>query len=141
MATTPVNPETKTKNEEPDSPVRGALRDAWWATLGLVAVTGEQAGRALGVLVRKGREFEPTVVEHGRRAANAVGETVEGVAGKIGRGAGRAEAALDEKVSAALKHMGFPTQEEVRELSARIEALTARLEQMAARAGGERESE
>jgi hypothetical protein len=91
-------------------------------------VTGEQAGRALGTLVRKGREVEPAV----NQKFEDVGSRMKTLAERVGRGAGRAEVVVEDKVAAALERLGFPTKEDVRELQARIEALTARLEEMQA---------
>jgi poly(hydroxyalkanoate) granule-associated protein len=118
-------------------PVIDALRHVWWAGLGLAAVAGEQTGRVLNALVEKGREVEPTVVEQGKKAGHEVSEAV-GDAGerlkklveKLGRSAGAAEAAFDERAAAALDRMGFPKKEDLDALSAKIDALTARLEEM-----------
>ncbi len=143
MATTPMDQPHEAATTESASQVSSiitdALRGVWWAALGLVAVTGEGTGRLVGTLVRKGKEVEPAVLERTKRAADTVDEVVEdvgtrvkGFAGKVGRGAEAAEAAMDEKVGAALKKMGFPTKEEVQELAAKLDALTTRLEEMQA---------
>lgn len=122
--------EQKPGGEQVSDKVADALRHVWWAGLGLVTVAGEQSGQLLNTLVEKGKEVEPTVIEHGRKAGQKVSETMEDLAAKIGRTAGQAEAAMDAKVAAALSRIGFPTKEEIDALAAKIDALTARLEQM-----------
>ena len=118
-------------------PVIDALRHVWWAGLGLAAVAGEQTGRVFDALVEKGRELEPTVVEQGKKAGHEVSEAVGDVGDKfrsfmdkLGRSAGAAEAVFDERAAAALDRMGFPKKEDLDELTAKIDALTARLEEM-----------
>ncbi len=118
-------------------PVIDALRHVWWAGLGLAAVAGEQTGRVFDALVEKGRELEPTVVEQGKKAGHEVSEAVGDVGDKfrsfmdkLGRSAGAAEAAFDERAAAALDRMGFPKKEDLDALTAKIDALTARLEEM-----------
>ena len=134
--------ETPNEKKVPDgeqaaAAMTDALRHVWWAGLGLVAVAGEQSGQLLNALVEKGKQVEPTVVEHGKKAGkevseavNDAGEKLKEFAAKIGRGAGAAEVALDDKVAAALVRIGFPTKAEIDSLSAKIDALSSRLEQM-----------
>ncbi len=136
MGTMPMD----TPNEQTGArvePVIDALRHVWWAGLGLAAVAGEQTGRVFDALVEKGRELEPTVVEQGKKAGHEVSEAVGDVGDKfksfmdkLGRRAGAAEAAFDERAAAALDRMGFPKKGDLDALSAKIDALTARLEEM-----------
>jgi poly(hydroxyalkanoate) granule-associated protein len=119
-----------------------ALRQVWLAGLGALATAGEQGERLFQSLVDKGKEFEPTVYEHSKKAAHEMkhaasetGSWLKELAEKIGHGAGKAEAAFDEKVTASLRRMGFVTKEEVAELSQKVEELTARLEQIQAERG------
>jgi poly(hydroxyalkanoate) granule-associated protein len=114
-----------------------ALQHVWWAGLGLAAVAGEQGERLLQTLVEKGKEVEPTVREQSRKVKEGMEEVVDdvgarlkGVAEAIGRGAGKAESAFDEKVSGAFQRMGFPTREDIESLKRKIDDLTARLERL-----------
>ncbi len=140
MATTPIdqpNDSTQERTENPISPVAGFLRGVWWASLGLAAVAGEQTGRAVNALIEKGKEIEPTVKERGRKvsenvseAADNFGEKLKTFATKVGKTAGQAEVAIDERVTAALGRLGVPNRDEVRELREKLDALTARLEEL-----------
>jgi poly(hydroxyalkanoate) granule-associated protein len=144
MATTTEPPEEGKSGpqEKASEPVVDALRQVWLAGLGALAGVGQQGERLFQSLVEKGREFEPTVYEHSKKAAeemkhaaSGAGSWLKELAEKIGQGAGKAEAALDEKVTASLRRMGFITKEEVAALSQKIEELTARLEQIQAERG------
>jgi len=120
-----------------EEPLIDALRHVWWAGLGLAAVAGEQTGRVFDALVERGKQVEPSVVEQGKKAGqevseavNDVGEKLKAFIDKVGRSAGAAEAAMDERAAAALERLGFPKKEDLDALTAKIDALTARLEEM-----------
>ncbi|MGE5646851.1 MAG: hypothetical protein ACM336_13775 [Acidobacteriota bacterium] len=94
----------------PRDTAANALRGVWYASLGLAAVIGEETGRIVGTLVKKGREIEPSVLETGRKAGQGVsdaGARLKGLADKV----------------------GFPTRQEIDELKAKIDALSAKLEE------------
>jgi len=134
MATTTEPPdEEKTGAQgQPTEPVVDALRQIWLAGLGALASAGQQGERLFHTLVEKGKEYEPIVYEHGKKA----GEEMKHLAGEVGtrlKGlAGKAEDALDDKISAALQRMGFPTKDDIAALSQKIDELTARFDQMRA---------
>lgn len=113
--------------------IADALHQAWLASLGLVAVAAEETGHLLGTLVAKGKEVEPGIIEQGKKLSQEVSQAVGDMGAKlknfVGRMPGGAEAAIDERVASALDRMGFPRKEELEALSAKIDALTARLEQ------------
>lgn len=130
--TPPCEEQTGAKEQFSD-----ALRHVWWAGLGLLSVTGQEGEKLFKTLVDKGREMEPSVYEQSRKAKDDLntmmgdmGQKLKGVAEAIGRGAGKAEVLVDEKVTAALQRMGFPNKEEIQELSRKIDELKARLEEM-----------
>ncbi len=150
MATTPNNPwdEKSGAEEEPvKNPVLDALHQVWLASLGVVAVAGEEAAKIADRLVEKGKEVEPQVVEAGKKAgaevadaAREVGSRIRTAADKIGRRAEAAESMLDERVRATLERMGYATRNDVESLSAKLDALTAKLEEFASRRRGPTES-
>ena len=124
-----------------------ALRQVWWAGLGLVAVAGEEANRLAKTLVEKGREVEPGVFERSRKAADEmshaasdVGSKIKDFACRVGReaegAAQSAQSALDDRVKASLDRMGFPTRDELRDLAAKLDALAAKLDNLARRSAG-----
>jgi hypothetical protein len=81
----------------------------------------------------KGKEVEPSVNDAFRRAGDRIEDAGSRVCEFVSHRAGAAESALDERVAAALRRMGFPSRDEIADLSARIDALAARLDQMASR--------
>ncbi|MGD0200940.1 MAG: phasin family protein [Bryobacteraceae bacterium] len=143
MATTPSEEPSQPKPQPGPAEERPTvLHDLWLASLGVAAVTAEQAGRLLGTLVRKGREVEPRMAEHGRHAANDARKLVADMAAelqdlreKIGRAAASAEAAIDEKISARVRQMGLTRRQEIEQLKAKIEELTARMEELSKKSG------
>lgn len=121
--------------QPPEQPT--LLRNLWYASVGLAAVTGEQAGRIAGILVRKGREAEPGMREQSRRAAEEINqalaelrEQVKIVADKVSRAAASAESAVDAKIAARIRQMGFSSKEEVEALKQKLAELNARLEEL-----------
>jgi poly(hydroxyalkanoate) granule-associated protein len=130
---------TTADEKRPADAVLEAMRQVWWAGLGLVAVAGEQAGKIVDTLVEKGREVEPSVEEAFKKAGSQFEQAGTRVKDFVNQRTGAAEAKLDERVAAALNRMGFPTAEDLRDLSARMDALAARLEQMQARWKGQPE--
>jgi poly(hydroxyalkanoate) granule-associated protein len=138
MATTPIEQPAEPKAgtvEQVTRPVLGVLRGAWYMSLGLIWVAGEQAGRAVKALVEKGKQVAPTVTEQGKKASEGVSEVVGDVGGrlkvlasKVGRAPEVAEAALDERIGAALQRTGFPSKAEIEALSSKVDSLAERLE-------------
>lgn len=167
MSTTTMQPvlAADLSGEQPISEhAAGAVHQAWWALLGLLAVSGEQTGRLLGVLVRRGKEFEPAMYEGFKKAGKgirgvvgatgtqlkevgkagkgisdavgAVGTQLKGVGQKIGKASGKVESIVDERVSAALERMGIPTKDEIQSLSRKVDELTSKIEEL--RAGADK---
>ena len=144
MGTTPNNTPNEqggARDKRFEEPLLDALRHVWWAGLGLAAVAGEQTGRVIDALVERGKQVEPTVIEQGKKAGqevseavNDVGEKLKAFIDRVGRSAGAAEAALDERATAALERLGFPKKADLDALAAKIDALTARLEELQKRA-------
>lgn len=135
MGTRPYDrPDESHEADRVTESIAGALHQAWLAGLGLVAVAAEETGHLLGTLVAKGKEVEPNVLEQGKKLSQEVSEAVGDMGarlkGFVGRMPEGAEAALDERVASTLDRMGFPRKEELQALSAKIDALTARLEQL-----------
>ncbi len=119
------------------------LHQVWLAGLGAVTVAGEQGGKLVDTLVERGKQVEPEVVERGRKVgedisdvAEEVGMRIRDMASRIGKRAEAAEGMMDERVRAALEHMGYPTKQDVQGLSAKLDALLARVEELAKRGGG-----
>ncbi len=93
------------------------LRNLWYASVGAAVLTAEQAGRVAGLLVRKGREYEPSVREHTRRMADDLDDAITELRAQL--------VTVSEKVSRT-----FSRQQEIDELKRRIDELTAQLEEL-----------
>lgn len=122
------------------------LHQVWLAGLGAVSVAGEQGGKLVDTLVEKGKEVEPSVVERGRKvsdeisdAAEEVGMRIRDMASRVGKRAEAAEAMMDERVRGALERMGYASKEDLQGLSAKLDSLMARVEELAAKRGGRKQ--
>lgn len=140
-----AQPEEKNKPdfEAIATPVLSILHQVWLAGLGAATLAGKETAKLVDTLVEKGKEVEPTVIEKGKQvgaelsgAAQEVGTRVKDMAAKVGKRAEAAEAMLDERVRAGLERMGYATREDFQALSAKLDALTAKIEEMAAKRGG-----
>jgi len=124
--TSQANPAGATSEAGP-----GAMRQVWWATLGLLAVVDEQTVRLVDTLVQKGKEYEPSVKEGFKKAGKGIRETTEAVGTQLkdlGEG-------IEEKVSATAKRMGVPSKNEIESLSRKVDELSTRVEELLTRLG------
>jgi poly(hydroxyalkanoate) granule-associated protein len=128
--------------EQGPSPVLNLLHQVWLAGLGAVSMAGEEAGKLVEQLVEKGKQVEPGVIDRGKKvgeeisdAAEEVGMRLRDVAARVSKRAEAAETMMDERVRAALDRMGYATKEDFEGLSAKLDALMSRLEELGARRG------
>jgi poly(hydroxyalkanoate) granule-associated protein len=113
--------------------------------LGLLAVAGEQTERLVDTLVKKGKEFEPSITEGLKKAGkeiseatSTVGTQLKGLGQKVSKTSEKAEGlvgGIEEKVSAVLERMGVPSKDEIQSLSRKVDDLSARVEELLAKAG------
>lgn len=122
------------------TPVLSILHQVWLAGLGAATLAGKEAATLVNTLVEKGKEVEPAVIERSKQmgaelsgAAQEVGTRVKDLAAKVGKRAEAAEAMLDERVRAGLERMGYATREDFQALNAKLDALTAKIEELAAK--------
>jgi poly(hydroxyalkanoate) granule-associated protein len=123
-------------------PAGGAIRQVWWVSLGLLAVAGEQTGRILDVLIRRGKEFEPSMYQGLKKAGKEVSEAV-GTFGthlkrtgqKVGKAPEKAESLVDQGLSAVSQRMGVPSKDEIRTLNQKVDELSAKVEQLLTKVG------
>jgi poly(hydroxyalkanoate) granule-associated protein len=127
--------------------VLNLLHQVWLAGLGAVSLAGQEAAKLVDQLVEKGKEMEPAVIDRGKKvgeeisdAAEEVGMRIRDVAARVSKRAEAAEAMMDERVRAALDRMGYATKEDFEGLSAKLDALMARLEELGTRRGGKKPS-
>lgn len=111
-----------------DAPVTG--RNLWLAGLGAAAVVTEQGRKLFDGLVERGRPFakrqSERAVQAGDRAAAAVQDAVN-----------RVRETIDRETKAAVERLDLLTHSDVQQLSARLEALAQRLDEMAAKTAAE----
>jgi poly(hydroxyalkanoate) granule-associated protein len=127
---------------EGTSPVLNVLHQVWLAGLGAVSMAGQEATRLANQLIEKGKEMEPGVIDRGKKvgeeisdAAEEVGMRIRDVAARVSKRAEAAEAMMDERVRAALDRMGYATKEDFEGLSAKLDALMSRLEELGSKRG------
>lgn len=105
--------------------VKDAGRHVWLAGLGAVEAVDERGRGLFSDLVERGRRFEererPALEERFRKA----GERLESFRDKM-------EHDVEERLASALKRFGVPDRDEVRQLIARIEQLTRKVEGLSA---------
>lgn len=117
------------QSRAPD-PLVNLLRNVWWAGLGLVVLAGEQGNKLVKAAVEKGRAAEPGVRGELRKLNEAAGERLRGIGRSVGRGAGKLEAIVDERISKTISALAAPLQEELRGLSRRIEELAEKVDEL-----------
>ena len=119
----------KTPESENDSNVQLAdkikesARQIWLAGLGAYTKAEEDTGRFFDRLVKEGEELENRTRGMVERQIKSVEDRVEGVKTKATGSWDRLEGIFDQRVSAALKRLGIPSHEEIRQLRERVETL------------------
>lgn len=127
--------------EQPKAPdpLVNLLRNVWWAGLGLVVLAGEQGNKLVRTAVEKGRAAEPGVRQELRKVNEAAGERLRGIGRSVGRGAGKLEALVDERISKTISALADPLREELERLSRRIEDLAGKVEELKRQRAGSAE--
>ena len=103
--------------------IRESANRIWLAGLGAFAKTQEEGEKLFQTLVKEGEGVE-------KRAKQAAEAQFEGAKGKVVEFRGKANEQLDrleelfqERVAQALHRMGVPTQNDIQQLTERVEAL------------------
>lgn len=103
--------------------IRESANRVWLAGLGAFAKTQEEGEKLFQNLVKEGEQVE-------KRARKAAEARIEDAKGKVVEFRGKANEQFDrleelfqERVARVLNRMGVPTQEDIQELSKRVEAL------------------
>ena len=106
--------------------VKDAGRHVWLAGLGAVGAIDERGRGLFSDLVERGQRFEkkerPALEERFRK----VGKRLETFRHEV-------EHNVEERVAGTLKRFGVPDRDEVRQLIARVEQLTRKVEGLSAR--------
>jgi len=110
-----------------ETPIAANIRESaskiWLAGLGAYAKTQEEGEKLFQSLVKEGEKIE----KQARKAAEARLEEAKSKVvefrGKAGQQIDRLEDLFQERVAQVLNRLGVPTQEDIRELTKRVEAL------------------
>lgn len=110
-----------------EAPVAANLRESanriWLAGLGAFAKTQEEGEKLFQTLVNEGERVEQRARETAAaRIENAKGKVVE-FRSQANHQLDRLEALFQERVAQVLNRLGIPTQDDIQELSKRVEAL------------------
>jgi len=105
--------------------VRG-VRTMWWAGLGAVATARDAGAQVFDALVEEGKSWEQTERERRERRARQVRTLVE-----ESDALQEAEERIQDGVDAALRRVGVPSRDEMEDLRDQIDALSARVEDLA----------
>lgn len=119
-----------TKEKKKEKKIQDELLESahtvWLAGLGALATAGDEGSKLFKKLVERGKELEAKgKVEFGKAK-----EKVESRWEEL-------EKKIDEKVATALHRFGVPTREEIRDLTRRVEELSAKLERLKPKGGSE----
>ncbi len=112
-----------TEGKDVRSELKESAQRIWLAGLGAFAVAEQEGSKMFNTLVERGKEWEAEgrgrVDEVREKARSKVGGRFEDIEGKI-----------DARITDALHRFGVPTRDEIRELSRRVEELTAKLDDL-----------
>lgn len=101
-------------------------RDLWLAGLGLAAEADRQGRAWFDELVERGRPIE----EQQRKAVETAAQQVQGVFREIGK---LCQDQVQHESKTVLKRFGMMTRDDVRILSARLDTLAKKIDELAAR--------
>lgn len=115
------------QEEQEQKDVRAEIKESaqriWLAGLGAFAVAEQEGTKMFNTLVERGREWE----SEGRERVDEVRSKARS---KVGGRFDDIESRIDARITDALHRFGVPTRDEIRELSRRVEELTAKLEDL-----------
>ena len=133
MATTSkIEPDGKGE-KQPAGSIMESATQIWLAGLGAFAKTQEEGGKLFEALVKEGEEIEALT----RKATDEMFEQVKGrveeVRGKASEKLDKLERAFQDRVARALNRLGVPTNDDIQEISKRIEALSDSIRKLSER--------
>lgn len=103
--------------------IKDSAHKVWLAGLGALAVTEEEGGKLFNTLVSKGEDFESRRKQDFETVKEKAGDAIEA----LGDQWSKVENVVDERLGKALDKLGLPSRKEIRNLSQRVEELTAKL--------------
>jgi poly(hydroxyalkanoate) granule-associated protein len=130
--------QAKSSDNKLVTPVIESARDIWLAGLGAFAVAQEEGGK----IIEQGNRMFDKLVDEGakleKKTRKVAEDTVDDIRGGVDSRLGsvrqqavdnwdKLEKVFEERVARALGRLGVPTADEVRELSLRVQELTAKV--------------
>lgn len=106
--------------------VLATVHKVWQAGLGAFTLAQDEGSKVLSTLVSVGEQMEREIKRAGLTPSAAVKTAREG-AGDAWK---KAQTLFDSQVTGALHRLGVPTKDEIGQLTRRIEALTATIENL-----------
>ena len=126
--------QTKDEDQQLASAVRTSAQQIWQAGLGAFAKAQEEGGRVFAKLVKEGSELQKRSRKLAENKASDVTGTVSRMAEDVGKQASgswdKLEQVFEERVARALSAIGVPTQNDIDDLSRRIEQLNHAVAQL-----------
>lgn len=118
-----------------DNALAGAVRDSaqhiWLAGMGAYAKAQQEGGKVFEALVKEGLTLQKKTQSVANEKFGEVTSKVTGMASDVGAKAGqhwdKLENIFEERVAKALSKLGVPSAREVKDLIARIDALSAQV--------------
>ena len=110
--------------------VRESAHVIWLAGLGAFAKMSSEGGKLFDVLVKEGEKVE----ERTREAATGVLETAreqtDQTRGKVAETWDKVEQIFEDRLAQVLGQLGVPSHDELQELTQRMDALQARIDEL-----------
>lgn len=122
------------KNDEPKDlqhELTDRAREIWLAGLGALASVEEEGSKLYESLVKKGEDFETKGKERMDSVLDSVSDNYKKVEKQFSDMFSKAEDTFEENVAKVVKGLGVPTQDEVSNLTKKVEKLTRKVEDLA----------
>jgi poly(hydroxyalkanoate) granule-associated protein len=147
MATRPESPDDKTPgNKKPSAAklldsefannIKESAQQIWLAGLGAFSKAQAEGGKVFDTLVKDGVNLQKKTQSAAEEKFAEVGAKWPGVAaemqGKAGQQWDKLESIFEERTARALKRLGVPSQKDIDDLSARVDALTEQVAKLSA---------
>ncbi len=119
--------EKRLKDKSNEKQVMGSVVDSarqiWLAGLGAFSKAEEEGGKLFESLVKEGEEVEARTRKTAEKKVEEVREKMEEVKNKVSDTWDGLEQVFEDRVARVLNRLGVPTNDDVQELSKRVEEL------------------
>ena len=128
--TTETTTDTTTEAKKAQDELKESVHRIWLAGLGALAAAEVEGAKLFSRLVDRGRDVESrgkVEVDRVKAEAEKIGSQVKSKAESTFENWG---GKFDETLTSALRRLGVPTRDEIRNLTQRVEELNAKIEQL-----------